>query len=69
MVVSILLRDYTIAILQVKEMVRGEAHSTDCFGLDVNSLVNPKPPVYRIPSMKLSKKDSMVSEASLRPGL
>ena len=69
MVVSILERDYTIAIFHFKEMVRGETHSTDWLGLYLISKVSSKPPHYRIPSRKLSKKDAMMSEASPRPGL
>ena len=51
-------RDYAIAIIQDMEMVRREAHGTDCLGLALDSQVYSNRPVNRIPSWKLSMKDA-----------
>ena len=52
MVLSIL----DIAILQVKEMVSGEAHGTDWLELYLDSKVSSKLQNYRNPRRKSAKK-------------
>ena len=59
-------RDYAIAIIQDMEMVRGEAHGTDCLGLGLDSKVCSERPVNRIQSWKLSMKDEALHEGCSR---
>ena len=60
--------DYAIAIIQDMEMARGEAHGTDCLYLYLDSQVCAQPPVYRIPSRKLTKKDAMYERSLTMAG-